>query len=124
MSFVTKLIVSSITIGTAIIASLWGAFEIIDSRMDKKVSSGEERVMALVATVRNESDIKVRSAVDEADLKLKIVDTRMFTELNGLKGMVGSMDNKLNILLSLRKTSLFEKYGKDGSYVTLKEAKK
>ncbi len=120
MSFATKLIVSLITISSAIIGSLWGAFEIIDARMNDKVSFGEVRVIALVEESKKDSEIKIKNAVTQADLKLKIVDTKLFTELSGIKNMVGSMDRKLNILIDKSKHDWVNKFDNDDSFVSLR----
>lgn len=112
-----RLVIACIGIGFTIIGGIVGGFEFLDMRMDRKVNQGEERVLAIVKNYKTEADAKIVSAVTEADLKLKIVDTKMFTELTGLKSMVGSIDRNVNLLISIQRSAEIKKHG---SYVTKK----
>lgn len=65
MNFVTKLIVSIITISCTIVASLWGAFEILDLRMDRKVDGGKKEVLTIVYNFKSERNALIKALDDK-----------------------------------------------------------
>lgn len=106
MNFATKLIVTVITIATTVVGSIWGGFELLDLRMDRKVSQGEQKVMALMGTVKDEAIQVAANLKSESELKVQVIDQKFMAEISGVKTQLTSMDSKLNILIGMAKTKV------------------
>lgn len=101
MTFTTKLIVSVITIAGTIVSSIWGGFELLDMRMDRKVSQGEAKVLAMMKVVKDDALSTASSLKTESDLKVKGIDDKFMAEISGVKTQLVSMDSKLNLLIGI-----------------------
>lgn len=77
MKFGTKLIISLITIAATVVSSIWGAFEVLDIRMESKVKQGEERVLKIVEISQTGINDKILSLDNKTSVQLQAMNTQL-----------------------------------------------
>lgn len=73
MKFVTKLVVAVITISATIVGSIWTGFETLDSRMDKKVKDGENRVKTIIYDLKEERNAMIKNSDEKTSIQIAAV---------------------------------------------------
>lgn len=91
MTFLSKLIVSSITIFTTLFGSIWACYEYLDKRMDEKVDRGRNEVVALVQANKSERDGILKSQ-----------DEKIAIQFNSIKEDLTDIKEDIRILVKQR----------------------
>jgi hypothetical protein len=92
MRFVTKLLISLISIAVTVVGSIWAGFETLDGRMDLKVKAGKEEVYHLMSEME-----KSHSGA------LKAQDDKVSVQFVALHGEVVEMRKDVRTLIILER---------------------